>query len=72
MFKTKNIKLSSDKCKCTVVNIAQGDFPGGPVVRTSPSNAGDTGSILSWGAKIPYGLGPKIQNIKNQKQYGNK
>ena len=47
------------------------DFPGGPVVKTSPSNAGGAGSIPGWGAKIPYASGPKNQNIK-QKQYCNK
>ena len=30
------------------------DFPGGPVVENLPCNAGDTGSIPGWGAKIPY------------------
>ena len=45
------------------------DFPGDPVVKTSPSNAGGTGLIPGWGDKIPYALGPK--NIK-QKQYCNK
>ena len=38
-----------------------GDFPGGPVVKTSPSNAGGTGSILCWGAKI-------LLVLKKQKQ----
>ena len=42
-------------------------FPGGPVVRTSPSSVGGVGSILGWGAKIPHVLGSK-----KQKQYGNK
>ena len=46
------------------------DFPGGPVVKTSPSNAGGVGSIPGWGAKIPHALGPKNQNIE-QKQYCN-
>ena len=44
------------------------DFPGGPVVKTSPSNAGDAGSIPGRGARIPHVSGPKDQNIK-QKQY---
>ena len=35
------------------------DFPGGPVVETSPSNAGGTGSIPNWGNKIPHVLLPK-------------
>ena len=47
------------------------DFPGGPVVKTSPSNAGGVGSIPGQGAKIPHASGPKNQNIK-QKQYCNK
>ena len=47
------------------------DFPGGPVVETSPSNAGGAGSIPGPGAKIPHASGPKNQNIK-QKQYCNK
>ena len=44
------------------------DFPGGPVVKTSPSNAGGVGSIPGRGAKIPHALRPKNQHIK-QKQY---
>ena len=35
-------------------NNTQGwDFPGGPVVKTSPSNAKNMGSIPGWGTKIP-------------------
>ena len=47
------------------------DFPGSPVVKTSPSNAEGVGLIPGRGAKIPHASGPKIQNIK-QKQYCNK
>ena len=49
------------------------DFPGGPVVKTLPSNAGDEGSILDHGIKIPHALGsgPKNQNIE-QIQFFNK
>ena len=47
------------------------DFPGGPVVKTLPSNAGGAGSIPGWGAKVPHASGPKHQNIK-QKKYCNK
>ena len=47
------------------------DFPGGPVVKTSPSNAGVAGSISGQGAKIPHASRPKNQNVK-QKQYCNK
>ena len=41
------------------------------MVKISPSNARGTGSIPGWGAKIPYTLWPKNQNMK-QKQYCNK
>ena len=40
------------------------DFPGGPVVKTLPSNARSTGSIPGQGTRIPYALRPKNQNIK--------
>ena len=47
------------------------DFLGGPVVKTSPSNAGGVGSIPGQGAKIPHASWPNNQNIK-QKHYCNK
>ena len=31
-----------------------GDFPGGPVVKNPPSNAGDVGSIPGRGTKSPH------------------
>ena len=34
----------------------QGDFPGSPVVKNQPSNAGDMGSIPGWGIKIPHAM----------------
>ena len=34
-----------------------GDFPGGPVVKNLPSNAGDAGSIPCRGTKIPHAVG---------------
>ena len=30
------------------------DFPGGPVVKNPPSNAGDVGSIPGQGTKMPH------------------
>ena len=36
-----------------------GDFPGGPVVKTSPSKAGGVYSIPGRGAKIPNASWPK-------------
>ena len=47
------------------------DFPGGPVVKTLPSNAEGVGSIPGRGSKIPHASWPKNQSIK-QKQYCNK
>ena len=47
------------------------DFPGSPVVKTSPSNAEGVGLIPGQGAKIPHALWPENQNIK-QKQCCNK
>ena len=42
------------------------DFPGGPVVKTSLSNAGSVGSIAGQGAKIPPASWPKNQNIRQK------
>ena len=33
-----------------------GDFPGGPVVKNLPCNAGDAGSIPGRGTKIPQAM----------------
>ena len=33
------------------------DFPGGPVVKNPPSNAGDADSIPAQGIKIPHAVG---------------
>ena len=49
-------------------------FPGGPVIKTSPSNAGDVGLIPGRGAEISHALWSKTNkqtNIK-QKPYFNK
>ena len=35
----------------------QRDFPGGPVVKNPPTNAGDAGSIPGQGTKIPRAAG---------------
>ena len=50
---------------------SQRELPGGPVVKSSPSNARGAGLIPGWGDKILHASGSKIQNIK-QKQYCNK
>ena len=35
------------------------DFPGGPVVKTSPSKAGGAGSNPGWEGKLPHASWPK-------------
>ena len=35
------------------------DFPGGPVVKNLPCNAGDVGSIPGQGTKIPHAAGQR-------------
>ena len=32
------------------------DFPGGPVVKNSPCNAGDMGLVPGWGTNIPHAM----------------
>ena len=34
-------------------------FPGGPVVKNLPCNAGDLGLIPGWGTKTPHATRPK-------------
>jgi len=42
-------------------------FLGGLVVKNPSSNAGDMGSIPSWGTKIPYALGQlRPGEVKNK------
>ena len=42
------------------------DFPGGPVTKTSPSNAGGVGLVPGRGVKIPHASWAKKQNIKQK------
>ena len=42
------------------------DFPGGPVVMTSPSKAGGVGSIPGEGPKIPHASQPKKPKHKTE------
>ena len=42
------------------------DFPGSPVVKTSPSNAGAAFSIPGWEAKFPHASWPKNQKKKTE------
>ena len=41
-------------------------FPGGPVVKTSPSNAEGVGWSPGQGVKIPHGSRPETQNLKQK------
>ena len=44
------------------------DFPGSPVVKTSPSNTAGAGLIPGRGAKIPYGLWLKKKKKKTKQK----
>ena len=46
---------------------AREDFPGDPVVKNLPSNAGDTSSVPGWGTKIPHAA--SIKNGGMQTSY---
>ena len=46
--------------------VADRDFLGGPLVKTSPSNAGGSGSIPGQGAKFPCASGPKNPKHKTE------
>ena len=37
------------------------DFPGGPMVKTLPSNAGDVGLFPGCGARIPHAFSQKTK-----------
>ena len=44
--------------KFTLKKSKHWNFPGGPVVKNQPSNAGDEGSVPGRGTKIPHASGP--------------
>ena len=57
MFKREGLGVPERKEKIRRVTlnfINIWDFPGAPVVKNLPCNAGDGGSILGWGTKIPH------------------
>ena len=41
----------------SALNARKGDFPGSPVAKNLPFNAGDVGSIPGRGTKIPHAVG---------------
>ena len=46
------------------LDVERRNFPGGPVVKNSPSKPGSAGSIPDGGAKVSNALRPKNQNRK--------
>ena len=44
-------------------------LPGGPVVKTSPSNAGSAGLNPGWGARIPHASQPKNKPKHKTRNY---
>ena len=56
-----------------VTSFKNRDLPGGLVIETSPSKAGDAGSVPDWGVKIPHASQPKKpKHKKKKKQYCNR
>ena len=53
------INFYATQTKLSVKKPIWGDFPGGPVVKNLPCNAGDTGLISDWGTKIPHAMQPR-------------
>ena len=42
------------------------DFPGGPVVKTSPSNSGSAGSGPGWGVTLTDGCSPTSMLVEGR------
>ena len=53
----KKIKIWKKRCESYKLKSPNEGFPGGPVVKNSPYNAGDMGSISGEGIKIPSAVG---------------
>ena len=45
------------------------DFPGGPLVKDLPSNAGDTGLMPDQGTKIPHAWGQPAPGTATKTQH---
>ena len=54
MLNDSNFQALSQGENCFRKDSCPGNFPGGPVVKTLPSNAGSSDSISGWEAKIPH------------------
>ena len=66
MHVSKKALFPSRQFDVVIKSMESWDFPGNPVVKTSPSNAGGAGSIPGLGAKIPHALGPKKPKHKTE------
>jgi len=53
----KDVERDEVPCLFQSSKLPSGDFPGGPVVKNPPVNAGDTGLIPNLGTKIPHAMG---------------
>ena len=52
------MKMSRNQLKSNLSSTDRcGDFPGGPVVKNPPANAGDMGLIPGLKSNIPYATG---------------
>ena len=65
------VAQAENHCGNTELRTFLQGLPGSPVFKSSPSNAGDVGSIPSEELRSCMFLQPKTQNIQ-QKQYPNK
>ena len=66
--KIKSLKFKNkDKRSALVYKKGyHGDFPGGPTVKTLPSNAEGAGLIPDWGDKIPHASRPKTDQNRTE------
>ena len=58
--------------KFTLKKSKHWNFPGGPVVKNQPSNAGDEGSVPGWGNKIPHALGQLGPRVATKTRHNQK
>ena len=66
MVQLKFVSFSGGKKKKKSILLKMETFPGGPVVKILPSNAGGTGSVPGWGSKIPPCLAAKKATHKTE------
>ena len=59
LLKNKEEKRNNKQCWKLKKKGGGGGLPGGSLVETLPSNAGDVGSTPGWGTKIPHAVQPK-------------